>query len=181
MPTLRLTIRPLLGCLFAANLASFSRKRGRSSTSGLTTFSGTSPLAARIIPWAISRPVACQTSEVDADQCGVRITLSSPSSGSSIGNGSTSKTSSPAPAILRSRSASAERLLVDQLAPADVDEVGRWFHQARALRRRSSLGSPRSAGNAGSRNRTGAAPPRARSARRPAIGPARARRAANRR
>ena len=50
---------------------------------------------------AIVRPVACQTSKVDADRRGVRITLSRSGNGSSRGSGSTWKTSGPAPAIRR--------------------------------------------------------------------------------
>ena len=132
-----------------ANLASFSKKRGVSSTSGLTMFSGTSPLAAGAFPRPSPARWPCQTSEVDADQCGVRITLSSPISGSSSGSGSTSNTSSPAPAILRSRSAAVKRLLIDQLAPADVDEIGRRLHQGKLCGRDHPASRLASAGNAG--------------------------------
>ena len=39
--------------------------------------------------------------------------------------------------------------LIDQLAPADVDEVGRRLHQRQLRRDRSARGSRRSAGSAG--------------------------------
>ncbi len=38
-------------------------------------FSGSSPREARSIPSVIARPVAAQTSDVEADQCGVRIDI----------------------------------------------------------------------------------------------------------
>ena len=75
----------------------FLTEGGRSRTSGLTTLSGSPGHAEHSL--GHGPPVARQTSEVEADQWGVRITLSRPISGSSRGSGSISNTSSPAPAI----------------------------------------------------------------------------------
>ena len=81
---------------------SFRRNRGRANF-GLTTFSGTSPCAARSIDQPLQRPWRASTSEVEADQSGGEdATFSRPSHRSSAGGGSISKTSMPtAPAIVR--------------------------------------------------------------------------------
>ncbi len=93
-------------------------------------FSGSSPRAARSIPSAIARPVARQTSEVDADQCGVRMTLSR--SEQRVVEGQRldledveARAGDPALA-----QGGRQRRLVDQLAPADVDEVRRRLQRA---------------------------------------------------
>ena len=93
------------------------------------------------MPSAIAWPVADHTSAVDADQCGVRMTLSRPIKGSSAGSGSPSKTSRPSAGDSTVAQGGDERLLIDELAAPDVDEVRRFDSSAPIEPHRSTGGS----------------------------------------
>ena len=88
------------------SLRDHARTRGCASTSGLTTNSGRRPASASTM---LARPVEAMLwkhSSVQHSECGVTITLSIASSGLSGATGSCSNTSSAAPAMRPSRSAS---------------------------------------------------------------------------
>ena len=107
-----------------------ARKPGRSSTSGLTTLSGTSPRAAREHAAAISDMVRRAASRVDGSQCGVRMTLSSARSGSSRGERLVLEDVEAGAGDAAVAEGVDEGGLVDDLAAGDVDEVGAGLHAA---------------------------------------------------